>query len=478
MKKIIFINLVLLLTACSLYAQVDVQNNGIVYIGSATDTFFVGGAFVNASGSAFTNNGIAQVKRDLTNDQSAMAAGTGTLYLNGAVAQAVGGAQTLKTNNLITNNSAGITLNNNLSVSGLHTFTAGLITTAVTPNYMIYEAGSSYTGDNDSRHIDGWVKKIGNTDFIFPVGSNIYERTVALTGLTANSEFDVKRNPRVTPNFIQLLSPLVLVDTSEYWRINKISGGAANISLNWNTAKVPSYSVLLSDVRIAFYDAGISYWTNIGGTATGNTSTIGSVTTNNISIFNNNFTLGSISFTLPLQITNFTGKRSNDVTKLNWTVANEMNIQKYELQRSDDAINFYTINTQYPFNTNNSAFYSYDDRTSVHGQAYYRVRCTGNNMSIKYSDVVKVSSQENRYDFYVIKNPVDAVIEIYADNSYKGIYNYTLVNTAGQLMQSGSLNISAGGVQSINLQSNLTTGTYVLLVKNAENILRKTIIKQ
>ncbi|MBK8495520.1 MAG: hypothetical protein IPL50_11185 [Chitinophagaceae bacterium] len=66
-----------------------------------------------------------------------MQAGTGTLYLNGTAAQIVSGSQVFKTYGLITNNAAGIILNNNLSAAGVHTFTAGLITTSATPNYMI-----------------------------------------------------------------------------------------------------------------------------------------------------------------------------------------------------------------------------------------------------------------------------------------------------------------------------------------------------
>lgn len=56
----------------------------------------------------------------------------GLLYLNGTSAQAVGGTQTFETYNLNTDNTAGITLNNNLSVNGVHTFANGLIATSAT----------------------------------------------------------------------------------------------------------------------------------------------------------------------------------------------------------------------------------------------------------------------------------------------------------------------------------------------------------
>ena len=89
--------------------------------------------FSNSSAAALVNNGSLYIKANLTNDQSSMSAGTGTLYLNGSSAQSLGGAQAFKTYNLETNNSSGITLNINLSVSGAHTFTAGLVATSSTP---------------------------------------------------------------------------------------------------------------------------------------------------------------------------------------------------------------------------------------------------------------------------------------------------------------------------------------------------------
>src|SRR5258705_7547700 len=123
-------------------AQTAATNTGILYITGSSDILYAGSDFTNNSGSALTNNGQLYIKGNLSNAQSAMAVGTGTLYLNGTSAQAVNGTQTFKTYNLNTNNNAGITLNNNLSVNGAHTFAGGLITTSATPNYLVYEAGS------------------------------------------------------------------------------------------------------------------------------------------------------------------------------------------------------------------------------------------------------------------------------------------------------------------------------------------------
>ncbi|HYC27910.1 MAG TPA: hypothetical protein VEB42_03825 [Chitinophagaceae bacterium] len=159
MKNLLPILLLLLCAAGK--AQLKNSGNLQVYSGASMTSF---GDITNSG--TLLNNGTVYLKGNLSNSQLSMSAGSGTLQFNGSSAQAVNGTQQFKTFNLITSNAAGITLNNNLSVSGTHTFSSGVITASA--NYLVYEAGSSYTGDNDSRHVNGWVKKFGTTNFAFP----------------------------------------------------------------------------------------------------------------------------------------------------------------------------------------------------------------------------------------------------------------------------------------------------------------------
>ena len=475
MKKILpLICTGILFISGRVFAQVDMHNTGILFITGNTDTVFVNGNFSNNVTAALSNNGMLYIKHDLSNYQASMITGTGTLYLSGTAAQAVNGTQPFKTNNLFSANAAGIIINNNLSVAGLHTFSSGLITTSATPNYMIYEAGSSYTGANDSRHVYGWVKKLGNTDFIFPVGNLNYLRAVELTNLTAASEFNIRHNGSPTPNRISLYNPLVYVDSAEYWTIHKVSGSAARIAMNWDNSKVPFPNLMVSDIRVAYYD-GI-FWRSIGGAATGSALTTGTITSNSVSAFNSNFTFGSISYTLPVTITSFTAQRNDGFIKLNWVVSNETNVFNYELQRSDDGINFYNIYVQLPYNTNNS-LYHYDDNKTLKGTTFYRLKVNDAGGRISYSPIVSIAANNSGKLLYVITNPVDNRIDLYADAAVKGVYNYTITSTSGQVMQAGSLDIKHTGTYSIHLKPLISSGAYILLMQNETNRLQKMIMK-
>ncbi len=458
-------------------AQTDVTNTGVLYIGSLIDTVYTAGSFTNTSAASLTNNTVLNVKQNISNSQAGMAVGTGTLYLNGTAMQTVLGSQVFKTYKLTTDNTAGFTLNNDLSVSNLHTYTNGLITTSATPNYMIYEAAASYAGDDDSKHVYGWVKKLGSADFTFPVGSNLYERPVILSSLGSSSEFAVKHNRAVSPNYTSTYGTLVLVDTSEYWTINRISGSSAVVTLTWDNLKIPVPHVLITAVRTAYYD-GI-FWRSFGGAAIGDVLTTGSVTSNSTTAFNTNFTIGSTALVLPLQLVSFTGQRNNIINEIKWTMANESGIKNYILQRSDDGINFYTISTQNAINSGAGASYTYNDATFMASRAYYRLKYTDAYGLAKYSATITITQQQDAdKNFYIVKNPVTDKIDFYAAQSYKGTYIYLLAASSGQVMQTGIVTITGGGLYSLPIRNTLAAGAYILSLQNAQHTMQKTILKQ
>ena len=337
MKKIIT-SFTLLLLYVYTNGQQPFTNNGNLQIhpGASLSGFQ---NFTNANSGVLINNGNFYIKGNITNDQASMTPGTGILHLNGTSTQSVNGTQAFKTFNLITDNTTGFSLNNNLSVSGAHTFTNGVIATSATPNYLIYEAGSSYSGDADSRHVNGWVKKLGNTNFTFPVGNGTIERTAGVVNLSASSEINA-RYQQPTQNIWNLQGPLVEVQTEEYWQIDKISGGTAQIALNWDNSKVAFPIVLVSDIKVAHYNGGL--WRSEGGTASGNVATTGTITSNAVSTFSP-FTFGFETIPLPLNFISFTAERKTNYTLLKWTTANEQNVDHFAIERSNDGVRFYDI---------------------------------------------------------------------------------------------------------------------------------------
>jgi len=467
--------ILLFLLAVNVYgkAQQAFSNNGNMQIHSgASLTGF--GNFTNASSGVLINNASIYIKGNLTNNQSAMSAGTGTLYLNGSSAQSVNGAQPFKTNNLETNNSAGFTLDNDLSTSGIHTFTSGLITFSIIPNYLVYEAGFSHTGSADSRHVTGWVKKNGNTDFIFPVGDNTYLRTAAVSSLSASSEINCKYY-RPTTNIYNLTSPVVRVKANEYWQIDKISGGTARITLNWDNSKVMMDNVLLSDILVAHYTGGS--WTDAGGSpsATGNVATTGSVISNAVSTFSP-FTIGYKSFPVPLQLLSFTAERRSGTTYLNWVTDNEENVSHFDVQRSYDAINYSSIGNVAARNSGAREQYNLEDRSPLKGFAWYRIRPVDIDGKFSYSRIAVVSELDIKSTSFMVMNPVRSAITVFNKTGAEGQFEYRIFNSAGQLMTRGNVNIANNGGALLPLPSQTASGIYVLELSNSKIQFRQKVL--
>lgn len=460
MKRIYFIAVaaILLANGFTTVAQVNMSNQGTFYIAGNNDTVYVSGDFTNTSAAALTNNGRFYIRQNISNDQPSLAVGTGTLYLNGSTAQSVGGSQPFKTYNLVTNNSAGITLNADLSVSGVHTFTSGLINTSATPNYLIYESGSSYSGNNDSRHVNGWVKKIGNSNFTFPVGDATYERTASISNLSASSEINC-RYYTTTTNINNLTYPIVKVKGNEYWQIDKVSGGTAQIGLNWDHSKVAMDNVLLANIVVGHYTGGS--WTDAGGSASGNVTTTGSITSNSISSFSP-FTLGYKSFPVPLKLLSFTAERRSGTSYLKWTTENEENVSHFDVQRSYDGALYSTIANVTAHNTSGIQHYSLNDNSPLRGIAYYRIRSVDMDGKFSYSKIAVVSEYDLRSSGFVVLNPVHAAITILNKTGIEGSYNYQVFNAGGQLICRGNVIMGINGGALLPLPASVAAGQYIL----------------
>ena len=429
-----------------------------IHTGSSITGF---GNFTNTSAGSMINNGSFYVKGNISNDQSSMTVGTGTLYLNGSSAQTEAGTQKFKTYNLETNNPAGIILNNDLSISGVHTFSAGMITTSSAPNYLIYESGSSYTGDADNKHVYGWVKKIGTSNFIFPVGNGTVERTIALNNLSANSEFNVKY-AAPTPNTSQMQLPLLSIDPNEYWIVNEITGGSALVTMNWDNSKVTFPNWLISGISSTGYDG--SNWMDAGGTASGNVSTTGTITSGTVSAFNL-FSFGSKATPVPLTLISFNAKRISDYTQITWTTVDEHNVDHFKVERSDDNLHFYSIDQLPARNSGNVETYISKDYNPINHIAYYRLRSIDIDNNFRFSKIVSVKDDKNGR-LILLTNPVKDKLTLVSGNNLKGEFSYRINSADGQLLQQGSLIVENARQEEIILKKTIQPGAYFLRIAN------------
>jgi len=120
------------------------------------------------------NNGIIRENSSVTGNQFQLT-GTSNQNISGS------GSWTGDDLTFIMNNAAGATLNAPLNLPNNLALTNGKITTTA-PFLLTMIAGSSYTGGSITSFVDGPMKKIGNTDFTFPVGTGGIYAPIGISG--------------------------------------------------------------------------------------------------------------------------------------------------------------------------------------------------------------------------------------------------------------------------------------------------------
>ena len=439
--------------------QYAVTNNGNLQI-HATGSIAFFGDFTNAATASLKNDGSVYAKKSVINNQSSMAAGSGTLFLDGSTSQDINGSQPLQTYHLTTDNSAGIILNNNLHVNGVHTFISGIITSSSTPNYLVYEGGASNTGAANTAHVNGWIKKLGTTDFIFPAGNGVYLREIEIKNLSASSEFDAKYSGP-SGNINNLQYPIASINPNEHWTLNKISGGTAQVKLNWDNSKVGFPDFVVNDIRTAWYSGAV--WMNTGGTATGTAATSGNITSDAVSSFGK-FVIASVSYPVPLQFMGIGARRENSSAKVAWQTGNEVNVNFYEVQRSTDGFNFVTVGAV-PAKNLDAQSYNYLDLNVPVVKLFYRIKANDVDASVRYSKIVTVSDLSQNQKIELIQNPVHSAVLLSTSNLPVSVYSYRLINLEGQLCKKG--NFKCEGTSTVSIPVSLLPGSYTLIIFNS-----------
>jgi hypothetical protein len=454
-----YVTVILLLSTVVALAQ-GISNNGNLQIHTGANmTAFVN--FTNASTGALVNNGTLYLSANITNNRASMSPGTGVTIFNGTSAQTVNGSEPFRVYNVTTNNSNGITLNNDLSVNAAHTFTAGVITSSSTPNYLIYENGATYSGSSDNAHVNGWVRRTGTTNFIFPVGNATYLRPIAVNNLSASSTFNAQY-AGVTTNTGNVLPNLVTVDPYEYWFVNQVSGGTAQVDMNWNTSKVTFPNYMLASIRVANYTGGM--WTSVGGNASGNVTTTGSITSSSTGTFGA-FTFGSLNFSLPLDFLGISAKRIGSYSLVQWKTAEEYNVDHFEVERKDSRNTTFFKIAEVAANNNVANSYEAEDHLPLDGTAFYRIRSVDRDGKYAYSKIVAVNDRSDG-SMAVINNPARNTIFISVNGVPKGNYVWQLIDASGRIVEARQLLLDGQSVIDIPVPAKATRGLYLVKVHN------------
>jgi hypothetical protein len=161
-----------------------------------------------------------------------------------------------------------------------------------------------------------------------------------------------------------------------------------------------------------------------------------------------------------------------------WVLSSEININRHEIQRSLDGGNtFVTIGNLPSKGTSFSVVnYSFTDLSPTPGNYLYRIKSVTENGLEIFSDKVSIRVLNSKSGIYIFPNPITSnTIQLQMNKMPEGIYSVRLMNTAGQVLMSSTINHPVGvATHAIQPAMQLAKGVYQLEITNDQ--MKSTIL--
>ena len=185
---------------------------------------------------------------------------------------------------------------------------------------------------------------------------------------------------------------------------------------------------------------------------------------------------------LPVSISKFEGHRVNKQVELNWTTAQEINNDRFEIERSADGINYQQIGSVNS-KLNNSSLptdYTFSDLHPVNGMNFYRLKQVSIDGKYNYSDVVAIKFDNPVVTMLAINpNPVGKTLYLICGANEATPVTCNVYSSDGRLVKSIATSFTQGSNTLSANVSSLSPGTYfVVLSRPNERMAEGKFIKE
>jgi hypothetical protein len=175
---------------------------------------------------------------------------------------------------------------------------------------------------------------------------------------------------------------------------------------------------------------------------------------------------------LPLSLKSFNGQVVNKEVSLVWNTTNEINVDGFAIEKSNDARNFKQIGFVAAKNAA-TATYSFNDVLET-GVNYYRLKMSDKDGSFKYSSIVALNSKPTtKLEVYPnpVKNTATLTHELAGTKATIKVVSIEGKNIVSQ-------NIQTGATQSTIDVSKLVRGNYIIVFENEGTRTSVQFVKQ
>jgi len=428
----------------------------------------------NAPTLSYSNSGGMDVAIATTGATRSFGSGT-NYFINAATSAPFSTSSTNSANNITFN--APVTLNRDVTANGVVTLNSGKITIPANntlrltltaslsgtdaTKYFVTEANTS-TGTQGALRIDNI-----STATTFPIGTSSNYMPAGVTPTTV-SDFAAGVFEGITtegtPNGTPFTTPQKQTVVDAVWNVTRINGtGDAVLTTSWPQSLEGSTFSTQTNIGIMHHDGTI--WESITGSGD-NTVNTATATFSSFSPF----AVAANTGTLPMNWKDVSASLINGSVKVDWKTVNDVDVVRYEVERSSNAVRFSTINNVIAKRATGDNVYSVVD-ASPEAINYYRIKSIGINGEIKYSTVLKVSTGKTNLQLY--PNPA---IDVLVVSGLTPKSTIKIVNMAGAVMQNVQ---PTKNTTALSLSvSSLSKGMYMLQVISDNGVETKAFVKQ
>ena len=174
---------------------------------------------------------------------------------------------------------------------------------------------------------------------------------------------------------------------------------------------------------------------------------------------------------IPVTYTDVTAKTNKDGVLVNWNIANEININYYEVERSNDGVNFYTVGSVY---ANNVATYAFtDNMAQKNGVVFYRIKAVNFDGKLNLSKIVSVKIYSAN-GILVYPNPATSTVNIKLSKTLFAKSNMQITDITGKIIKQQTIN-AGENIVGINT-SNFVTGKYFIKIINGTEVIIESFV--
>jgi Secretion system C-terminal sorting domain len=330
-------------------------------------------------------------------------------------------------------------------------------------------------GTNSSKYIitDNFYHDIGfvliknlSVNTLFPIGTAHTYAPVWVNAASGNFKASVTLPQTAAP------AGLGYATVNLEWNVQRLFGPSmANITVQWNTSdETAGFTALRGHCSLFHYTGTV--WEAVTPTGGANTSgTIHTKTAVGVEDFSP-FALFTSS-TLPVEISQFSGKKQGNRAQLSWTTASEKDNAGFEIEKNTEGSDFKSIGfVKSQGNTNASTDYVFVDNDFTK-TAYYRLKQTGIDGKETFSKIISIENAPKKDVMAVFPNPIlrgsDLNIQL-SDNAVSDDFTVEIYNANGQRVG------EQRGIQPIKTDD-WRTGVYFVKIVNTVNVVTFKVVK-